>query len=160
MVCSLTKFISMYLIRSILAVLFVSGLLSSCTQPRQLVYQDVQNFRLANLNLERPALGMDLRFYNPNNFGLTLKDANINVYINNTFVGNASLTNTFDVPGLDTFLLPVTLTVDIKNIFPNALSILFNKEVELRLQGNVKAGKGLFVNVPINFQGRRKLNVF
>ncbi len=133
---------------------------TSCTQPRQLMYQDVRNFRLGNISLDRPQVGMDLQFYNPNPFGLTLKDANINVYINNSFVGAATLANTFDVPGLDTFLVPVMLTADLKNIFPNALQILFNKEVELRLKGNVKAGKGVFINVPINFQGKRKLNVF
>jgi LEA14-like dessication related protein len=103
---------------------------------------------------------MDLQFYNPNNFGLTLKDANINVYVNNQFVGKAALSNTFDVPALNTFLMPIALTADLKNIFPNALNIIFNKEVDLKLEGNVKAGKGVFVNIPINYQGRQKLNVF
>lgn len=135
-------------------------LFSACTQPKQLVYQDVKNFRLGNLSIERPQLGMDLQFYNPNPYSLTLKDANLNIYLNNTFVGSAVLSNSFDVPGLDTFLMPVMLTADLTKIFPNALQILFNKEVDLRIQGNVKAGKGLFVNVPIHFQGRRKLNVF
>jgi LEA14-like dessication related protein len=133
---------------------------ASCTQPRQLVYQDVKNFRVGDLNFSQPKLGMDLQFYNPNNFGLTLKDANINIYLNNTFIGSAVLNNQFDVPGLDTFLMPIMLTADLKNIFPNALQILFNKEVDLRIQGNVKAGKGVFLNVPINFQGKRRLNVF
>lgn len=143
---------------SLFTVIIIS--LFSCTQPKQLVYQDVKNFRVGNLSLSQPEVGMDLQFYNPNSYGLTLKDANIDVYINNQLIGKAALSNTFEVPGLDTFLMPVVLTADLKNIFPNALQIIFNKEVAVKLQGSVKAGKGLFVTIPVNYQGTQKLNVF
>lgn len=142
----------------VVAILIVS--LASCSQPQQLVYQDVKNFRIGKLSLDQPEVGMDIQFYNPNNFGLTLKDATIDVYINNQFIGKAALSNTFEVPAMNTFLMPVALTADLKNIFPNALQIIFNKEVDVRLQGNVRAGKGVFLNIPINYQGRQKLNVF
>lgn len=131
-----------------------------CSTPQSLTYQDAKNFRIGNISLERPEIGMDLQFYNPNNFGLTMKDANIEVYINNTFIGKATMKNEFAVPANDTFLMPVYLQADIKNVLPNALQILFNKTVDLRLTGNVRAGKGVFLNIPINYQGRQKLNVF
>ena len=146
------------LINCLVAILMVG--LASCSQPQQLVYQDVKNFRIGKLSLDQPEVGMDIQFYNPNNFGLTLKDATIDVYINNQFIGKAALSNTFEVPATNTFLMPVPLTADLKNIFPNALQIIFNKEVDVRLQGNVRAGKGVFLNIPINYQGRQKLNVF
>jgi len=147
-----------------LTVLFLSLLtiVSCATQKevRNLQYQEVKNFRLAKLDLDRPEVSMDVQFYNPNTFGLTLKDAKLDLYINNAFIGSASLTRSFSVPGMDTFLLPVTLVPDFKNVFPNALQLLFNKEVDVRIQGSVKAGKGLFITVPINYEGRQKLNVF
>ena len=147
-----------------LTILFLSLLtiVSCATQKevRNLQYQEVKNFRLAKLDLDRPEVSMDVQFYNPNNFGLTLKDAKLDLYINNAFIGSASLTRSFSVPGMDTFLLPVTLVPDFKNVFPNALQLLFNKEVDVRIQGSVKAGKGLFITVPINYEGRQKLNVF
>jgi LEA14-like dessication related protein len=132
----------------------------SCTTPQSLVYKDVKNFRIGKLSLAQPEVGMDIQFYNPNAYGLTLKDANIDVYLNNTYIGKAALSNQFSVPGLDTFNMPVALTADLKSIFPNALNIIFNKEVNVRLQGNVKAGKGVFLNIPINYEGRQKLNIF
>jgi LEA14-like dessication related protein len=147
-----------------LTILFLSLLtiVSCATQKevRNLQYQEVKNFRLAKLDLDRPEVSMDVQFYNPNTFGLTLKDAKLDLYINNAFIGSASLTRSFSVPGMDTFLLPVTLVPDFKNVFPNALQLLFNKEVDVRIQGSVKAGKGLFITVPINYEGRQKLNVF
>ena len=132
----------------------------SCSTPQSITYQDVKNFRVGRLSLDRPEIGMDLQFFNPNNFGMTMKDANIEVYINNNFIGKATMNSEFNVPARDTFVMPVYLQADLKNIFPNALQILFNKTVDIRLQGNVRAGKGVFLNIPINYQGRQKLNVF
>lgn len=135
-------------------------ILASCTQPKQLEYKDVKNFRLRNISIEKPELGMDIEFYNPNDFGLSLKDANIDVFINNKFVGKANLTQSFDVPKLSNFLMPVALTPDIQGLFSNALLLAFNQPVDVQIKGSVKAGKGLFIPIPINYTGRVKLNVF
>lgn len=144
-----------------LLTIFLLTFFSCATQKevRNLQYQSVKNFRLAKLDL-KPEVGMDVQFYNPNTFGLTLKDANLELYINNAHIGNAFISRSFDVPGQDTFLMPVTVAPDLKNVFPNALQLLFNKEVDVRIQGSVKAGRGIFITVPINYQGRQKLNVF
>ncbi len=132
--------------------------LFSCANPKSLVYQDVKNFSIMTLSLH-PDIGMDLQFYNPNNFGVTLKDANIGLYINDKFIGNGSLQNTFHVPAADTFLLPVKLRADLTGLFAHAYSLLANREVTVRLEGSVKSGKGVFVTIPIHYEGTKKLNV-
>jgi len=131
----------------------------SCSQPKQLVYQDVKNFRIGNLDVTQPKVGMDLQFFNPNNFSLTLRDAQIDVYINDQFIGHGNLSSSFQVPAADTFLLPVILSANLKNVFSNALAIVFNKEVKVRLQGSVKAGRGILLTVPIYYEGVQKLQV-
>lgn len=143
-----------------LFVLWIMLLLQSCSQPKQLVYQDVRNFRIRNLSFSDPEIGLDLQFYNPNDFGLTLKDALLNIYINDRFVGKAVLTQTFNVPRKDTFLMPVALTANLKSIFSNALLLIFNQPVDVRISGTVKAGRGLFLNIPVEYKGRQKLQVF
>ena len=132
--------------------------ISCSTPPQSLTYKDVKNFRLFSLSLT-PDIGADIQFYNPNNFALTLKDANINVFINEREIGKTTITNSFSVPATDTFLLPVRLKANLGNIFANAYSILSNKEVDIRLAGNVKAGRGIYLNIPINYRGRQRLNV-
>ena len=131
---------------------------SACGNPQNLVYQDVKNFTIQKLSLT-PEIGMDIQFYNPNNFGMTMKDADIDVYMNDKYIGNAKLTRSYSVPGRDTFLLPVALTADLKGVVSNAIVLLSNKEVDLKLQGSVKAGKGVFINIPINYKGKQKLDV-
>lgn len=146
------------LLFALLAILCLGTYSCSNTAPKALTYQDVKNFRLFTLSLN-PDIGMDIQFYNPNTFNLTLKDANLNVFINEREIGTTTITNSFSVPATDTFLLPVRLKANLGNIFANAYSILSNKEVDIRLVGNVKAGRGIYLNIPINYRGRQRLNV-
>ncbi len=145
-------------VKNIIGFLVICILFASCANPKNLVYQDVQNFRILNLSLQ-PDIGMDIQFYNPNSFGVTMKDADINVFINDKLIGNGRLQRTYNVPAADTFLLPVALKADLKSLFSNTYSILSNRQVSIKLQGHVKAGKGVYVNIPINYEGRQQLNV-
>lgn len=155
----LAKYNTMYS-KTLNAIMVLSVVLfAACASPKDLVYQDVKNFRVGKISM-RPEVGMDVQFYNPNKYGMTLKDANVDLYINNKLAGHAMLDKKFHVPASSTFLLPVTLVADLKNILPNALTLLANEEVNIRLTGNVKAGKGVMVNIPINYEGKKKLNVF
>lgn len=133
-------------------------LLAACGNPKELVYQDVKNFKVHQLSLN-PEVGMDVQFYNPNTFGMTLKDANIDVFINDQPIGKAVLTSSFKVPGQDTFLMPVKLNANLSNVFANAIAILANRNVKVRLDGNVMAGRGVFITVPIHYEGIQKLDV-
>lgn len=134
-------------------------LLAACARPKDLVYQDVKNFRILKLDITRPQVGMDVQFYNPNTKGMLLKDAEIDLYVNEQFAGKATLDKPYTVPGLDTFLLPVTLNADLSNILGNSLSLISNKEVTIRLQGHVKTGR-LGINIPIRYTGKQRLNLF
>lgn len=146
-------------IHSLLALAIVAIItLTSCANPKDLVYQDVKNFRLLEMSMS-PKVGMDVQFYNPNTFGMTMKDADIDLYLNGKMVGKAKLAETYNVPANDTFLLPVNLTADLQQVLPNALAILANNTIDVELKGYVKAGRGVFVNIPINYKGKQELNV-
>jgi LEA14-like dessication related protein len=136
-----------------------SFLLTACSSPKELIYQDVKNFKVMEISMQ-PKVGLDVQFYNPNKSGLTLKDGDIDVFINDKFIGKATLDDKFEIDGLDTFLLPVILKADLNNIIPNALSLALNKEVKVKLKGSVKAGRGVFISIPVNYEGMQKLNVF
>jgi len=50
------------------------------------------------------------------------------------------------------------MDVEMKKLFPNALAVLFNEKVGLRIEGTAKLGKaGIFLNVPVKYQGKHKL---
>lgn len=134
--------------------------LESCSQPKALVYQDIQNFRVQKADLQQATIVTDLRFYNPNGYSLDLKDGDLKVYFGERYVGNAVLDERTKVPAKGTFLLPVSITAGLQSIFVNALDILTNKEVLVRLEGSIKAGKGrIFVRVPVRYEGRQRIEL-
>lgn len=131
--------------------------MASCAKPKALVYQEVKHFKVANANFQQVTLGLDLQFYNPNNFAVSLKDGDLNAYFNDRYVGKATVAERTSVPKLDTFLLPVTVAVDLKQLFPNVLDIATSRDMLVRLDGSVKMGKGgVFIPVPIHYEGRQK----
>ena len=136
-------------------------LLAGCAKPKSLIYKDVKNFRLRSIKLTEPIFAADVRFYNPNNYPLTLKHADVDVYINNKFTGKVTLDSTFTIPKRDTFLLPVSINVALNGAFNNALQLLLKKEVLIKLQGSAKAGRGvMLVNIPINYEGKNELELY
>ncbi len=101
---------------------------------------------------------MDVKLYNPNKYCLKLKKADLDLYINGNHLGKVKTKAVCSVTKLDTFTLPVTLAVDYRNILPNALQLLFNSEVDVKLTGKVKAGRhGLYITVPINYVGKQDI---
>ncbi|HXS35257.1 MAG TPA: LEA type 2 family protein [Flavipsychrobacter sp.] len=132
----------------------------SCKQPKDLIYQDVENFQIRKAALDNSAIAFDIKFYNPNNRVLKLKHADVEIYINDNNLGEIAMDEHYAIPKLDTFLLPVLLNVNMKNVLPNALQLLLNKEVDIKLKGTVKAGRGFgYINIPVNYEGKQQLNI-
>jgi len=108
--------------------------------------------------MKQTELSVDLLLFNPNRYPLKLKDADVDVFLNGNKLGTMLLSECFPVPGLDTFSMPVTLNVDLKNVLPNALRLLMDPEVNIKLDGTIKAGRhGLYLNVPVHYEGKQDL---
>ena len=132
----------------------------SSAQVKALEYQDVQDFRIHKADLQQVTIILNLRFYNPNHYSVDLKDGDIDVYFNDRLSGKAILDERTKVPARDTFLLPVTIVAPIDKIVTNALELLVNNEVLVRLEGTVKAGKrGIFIKIPVRYEGKQRIEL-
>lgn len=126
---------------------------SSCRRPKELVYQDVENFRL-----QRTSLAFDVRLYNPNNLKVKLKKADLDVFLEGRHAGAVKMKEAVMIEKLDTFLLPVILDVDMANVLPNALQLLTKPEVTLKVSGTAKAGRhGIFIPIPVRYEGKQRV---
>jgi len=147
------------------SVLIATGILltlGACTQPKALVYQDIKGFKVQSLDLQQINVELDLLLYNPNHFSVDLKNGNLDAFINDRSLGKASIDERSTIPGHHSFIIPVTVHTTLSALFANALELLANKNksVYVSLSGNIRAGKrGIFVNVPIHYEGRQKLNL-
>ena len=144
-------------------VLFAGGcmlLLPGCSRPIAPEYGGIENVRVNTLGIGQSAISADLKYYNPNNFALKLKYGETDVYLNNHLLGKTILDTLTMIPARDSFLIPVSMTVDMKQLYSNALDILLSNVVTIKLDGFAKMGKaGIFFNLPIKYEGTQKIDL-
>jgi LEA14-like dessication related protein len=134
---------------------------SSCKKPQGFDYRDVRNVKIENIGFDRTQLSMDLVYYNPNGFGVDLRKVDCDVYIDNNFLGKYKLDTLMHIDRRAEFTLPSKMEVDMKGVFKNLFTVLFNKDVLINVSGTTRVGKaGIFVNVPFNYSARHTLNLF
>jgi len=132
-----------------------------CTKPQSLDYRDIRNFNVEKFGFDKSTISMDLVYYNPNNFGVQLRKVDCDIYINDQFLGKYLLDTSMSIPKKTEFTLPSRMEVDMKNAFKNSLSVLFSNEVLVKVKGTTRVGKGgIFLNVPVNYEGRHKFELF
>ncbi len=132
--------------------------LCACSRPKDLIYKGVDNFGYKQSGLTNSLVTIDLKLYNPNRYGLMLKSSDVAVFINNSHVGQAYLKDKKLIPARDTFTLPVVLNVDILRVIPNAYDLLTKKEITLKLDGIIRAGRhGVFLIMPVKYEGKQKI---
>ena len=121
---------------------------------------DVRNFGFGQLSLKQSEVTADMFYFNPNGFQLQLRRIDLDVYVENRHAGKTILDTLIIVPARDTFSFPVDMLVDMKNLFPNILSLLTKEEIGLRVEGKVRVGKaGIFINVPVKYSGSEAIRV-
>ncbi|MDQ6758086.1 MAG: LEA type 2 family protein, partial [Bacteroidota bacterium] len=104
---------------------------------------------------------LDLQYYNPNNFGLQLRKTDLDIFINNNFLGHSSSDTLINIPRRNTFLLPIKFDVDMKNVFKNAWNSLGGAEVLVKVTGKLKIGKAnIYMSMPVNYEGKQKFSLF
>jgi LEA14-like dessication related protein len=131
---------------------------ASCKQPEIPEYQAFENFTISKIGMKESVVSADLKYYNPNDYPLQLKRANLAIAINNKPVGNTTLDTLITIPKKDTFYVPVKMKVDIKQLLSNALTLLMNDEIDVKVNGTIRLGRsGFFINMPVNYAGKQKL---
>ena len=136
-------------------------MLISCSSPKALVYNDYKNFRIEKLGFSNTLVKLDLEYVNPNNFGLQLRNSELDIFINNNFLGHSSSDTLINIPRRDTFLLPINFAVDMQNIFKNTFNTFYGNEVLIKVTGKLKLGKAnVFISMPVNYEGKYKFSLF
>jgi LEA14-like dessication related protein len=119
---------------------------------------DARNFAVRSIGMKTSTVYTDLYYFNPNGFGIQMKKADLDIYIDEQYIGHTQIDTLINIPRKDTFSIPVNMEVEMKKLFPKALSILLKEEIELKIVGTAKLGKsGLFLNVPVRYQGKHRL---
>ena len=147
--------------KKITACLVLVTAIMSCSSPKALEYKTYHNLSIQTLGFNSSTIKLDIEYYNPNNFGLQLKNSDLDIFIDGTLLGHSSFDTLIRIPRRDTFLLPIKFDVDMKNIYKNAWNTLTGKEVLVKLTGMLKVGKAnVFMSFPVNYETRETFSMF
>ena len=143
-----------------LSAIAIMALLTCCT-PKAFEYRSYHDFSIQKLGFDKSTISMELEYYNPNNYGLQLRQSDLDIFIDGNLLGHSITDTLINIPSRANFTMPVKFSVDMKNIIKNAASTIFGKEILVRLSGKVKVGKGnVFLSFPIEYESTQKFTLW
>ncbi len=133
--------------------------LGSCAKMKEPEFRRIDGFGLRKIDFEKATVGFSVTYHNPNNFGLNVKEAVTEVYLDSTFLGKFNQDSDVQVIKNGEFSIPFSGAISLAKALQLNLNDLTNKTVLLRAEGSVKVGKaGIYVTKPIQYSGRHRLD--
>ncbi len=134
-----------YMLRSFLALLSGALLLSGCFSYKEVVMHDVSDVEIRHLDMK----GVDLTAYvtleNPNGYRIHVKDPDVDLFLNGTFVGKGMLDSTLVLDRRSSRLYAIPLHAEFKGV--NLLVMLIggalSEELRVGAKGTVVGQAGL-----------------
>lgn len=124
-------------------------------------YRDIREIKMIEMGILQSTAGIDLVYYNPNNFGVQLSDARGDVYVDNAFLGRFSLGDKVQVKKRSEFIVPAVIKLDMIGALKNQQDIYKKKEVLVKIDGVARVTKaGISREVPIRYQSMQNIERF
>jgi LEA14-like dessication related protein len=140
--------------------LFIILLLTACSDPQSFEFKGLQDIQLEKLTMGKNTIRANIKYYNPNDFSLVLKQIDCKVLLNNGKFTQLKLDTNFTIPPKKDFLLPAQFEFQMSDLVKNSMELLLNKPVKLNIKGNATLSKGMFTKtVPIDYETTQKLNL-
>ena len=151
----------MYTMQKILLLLapILFFVFTSCGKIEEPQFRSIGDFGVKKLGLKETVVGLSVTYYNPNKFGVTVKEAAIDVYIDSTYLGKFVQPQSVAVQNKADFVIPMEGTIGLDKALQFNIPALIGKEVFIQAKGAVKVGKaGVFITKDINYSGRHVLD--
>ena len=127
-------------------------LLISCKDVQRPVFEDVENLKVGRFELATTSITANVRFKNPNRFGLHLKKIDCDLFVDSARLGHFVNTEEVQIPANGTFHIPVKGDVQTSRMMEYARKTLFNEPSIVLIKGVVRVGRsGVYRNVPVAY---------
>ena len=152
-------FASFFCMKLNLLLLFLVFLATGCSNVKEPEFRKVDRFRIKEFGIQEVTIGFNVTYFNPNKFGVTVKEAVADIYMDSVYLGkfnqdsviNVNRNAEFSVPLSGKISLGTALRLDLKNIGERKISI--------KADGTVKVGKaGIFVVKPFKYEGSHSIS--
>ena len=135
--------------------LFTTG----CAKVKDPEFRRVENLRLKNLGFTDVTVGLNVTYFNPNSFNVSVKEAVTDVYIDSIYLGKFTQDSLVRVGENAEFSIPLTGSIPTATALKMDFRDIEKREILLQANGKVKVGKGgVYVNKDFKYSGKHKLS--
>jgi LEA14-like dessication related protein len=133
---------------------------AACSSPKDFEFKGLQEIKIDKISMGKNKIQAKIKYYNPNNFSMVLKQIDCDILMNNQAFTKVHLDTNFVIPANAEFMVPAQMEFEMSVLVKNSIDILFNKPIKLNIKGNATLSKGIFTRtVPIAFETTQKLNL-
>jgi len=137
----------------------------SCKKLEAPIFESVENVNVKDKTSTQVTLVADVNFYNPNNYKITLKHANIDVMLNEKLVTNYTRDYNIEIEKNEHFSVPIEIKLSLSDIntsiITSAINALMGKKQKLSYLGHIKIKAfGFKIKVPVDGYTNFDLNDF
>ena len=141
-------------------ILLLMFFVAACSSPKDFEFKGLQEIKIDKISMGKNKIQAKIKYYNPNNFSMVLKQIDCDILMNNQAFTKVHLDTNYIIPANATFLVPAKMEFEMSALVKNSMDILFNKPIKLNIKGNATLSKGFFTKtVPIAFETTQKLNL-
>ena len=133
-------------------------LAGACAKPKGFDYMGFEHVKILSWGFKESVVGLEVKLFNPNNYGMQLKEANVDIHLNGTYLGHSDLDTLLRIPANDTFYVPVKMKVETNSAIQGLIASARDTAVIIKIEGKARIGKGgMFFNYPISYEGKPNL---
>ena len=149
------KIIMNKLYRSSLLYILILIAAFSCKKVEAPLYESVDEIEIIDRSSNSVTITANVNFYNPNNYRITLKNADIDVLLNDKPITNFTREYNLKIEKNEHFTVPVEIRFSMAdlntNVISSAINALLGKKQVLSYKGNIKIkAYGIRINVPVD----------
>lgn len=154
------KMMSMKKFAHYLPILLLLVIMIGCREVKDPEFRRIENFKLKGIGPGSSVVGFNITYFNPNGFGVAVKEAEAEVFIDSVSIGTFRQDNQVDVGKSAEFSIPLTGSISYDKARKLNIETLPLREVQVRANGNVKVGKaGVFITRPFQYEGKHRLTI-
>ena len=144
----------------IIALSFFLVVLNACGKIKDPEFRRLESFGVKSFGIQKIDLGFKVTYYNPNNFGVNVKEAGADFYIDSVYIGKFVQESPVEVLKNAEFSIPFSGTVPIATALKLKLNDLARRELLLQANGTVRVGKAsVFITRPFTYTGKHKVDL-
>jgi hypothetical protein len=138
---------------------FAVVLLSACSKIQEPQFRRLENFGVKSFGIEKIDLRFKVTYFNPNNFGVNVKEAGADFYIDSVYMGKFTQDQDVEVGKNTEFSIPFSGSVPLATALKLKLNDLASRELLVQANGSVKLGKGgVYITKPFDYSGKHKVD--